>query len=249
MPATLLVLMSFHFWRVRKAGGVVVPPSDTAEVTGAADPVGAGDEKVFFIPHLLVREVSLALVITAVVVVLGALVGAPLGELANPGMSPNPAKAPWYFMGLQELLVHFHPVVAVCLLPLSGLAALLLLPYVTSDTEPAGAWFLSRRGRAAAKVASIGALVATPALVVGHEVIVRAWPGGTNWFTGGALPVTLLGGASFVFLRALRARLALTTNEVAQAAVVLVGVSFTVLTLVGIWFRGPGMSLVWPWAR
>jgi quinol-cytochrome oxidoreductase complex cytochrome b subunit len=248
VPAGLVVLLSFHFWRVRKAGGVVVPPSGAAAVTDSTA-AAAADEKVFFIPHLLVRELSLALVITAVVVVLGAFAGAPLGELANPGMSPNPAKAPWYFMGLQELLVHFHPVVAVCLLPLAGLAALLLLPYVTSDTEPHGAWFLSGRGRAASKVAAIVALAATLALVVAHEVIVRVWPGGTNWITGGALPVALLGGGSFVFLRVLRARLALTTNELAQAAVVLGAAAFTMLTLVGIWFRGPGMSLVWPWAR
>ena len=51
-----------------------------------------------------IGEVSQALVIVAIVVVLAAAFGAPLGERANPGMSPNPAKAPWYFMGVQELL-------------------------------------------------------------------------------------------------------------------------------------------------
>ena len=249
VPAGLVVLLSFHFWRVRKAGGVVVPPLEPGATGDSTDVPGTADEKVFFIPHLLVREVSLALVVTAVVVVLGAFAGAPLGELANPGMSPNPAKAPWYFMGLQELLVHFHPVVAVCLLPLAGLTALLLLPYVTSDTEPAGAWFLSARGRAATRIAAVVALVATPALVVAHEAVVRTWPGGTTWITGGALPLALLGGGFVVFLRGLRTRLGLTTNELAQTAVVLVGVAFSMLTLVGIWFRGPGMLLVWPWAR
>jgi quinol-cytochrome oxidoreductase complex cytochrome b subunit len=243
VPTTLVALMAFHFWRVRKAGGVVVPPDASGVV---ADPTG---EKVYFVPHLLGRELSLALVITAVIVVLGAAAGAPIGEMANPGMSPNPAKAPWYFMGFQELLVHFHPVVAVCLLPMAGMVALLLLPYVTSDAEPSGAWFLSERGRASAKLAAIVALVVTPLLVVAHEVVVRMWPGGTNWITGGLLPVTLIGGAALLFLRAVRARFGLSTNEAVQAAVVLCGVAFSVLTLVGVWFRGAGMSLVWPWAR
>jgi quinol-cytochrome oxidoreductase complex cytochrome b subunit len=243
VPALLVVLMSFHFWRVRKAGGVVVPPP----AAGESEEAESG--KVMFLPHLLVREVSLALVITALVVVLGAAFGAPLGEAANPGMSPNPAKAPWYFLGFQELLVHFHPVVAIVVIPVAGAMALLLLPYFTSDEEPAGAWFLSDRGRRAARIAALAAVTVTPAAVVAHDVLSRAWPGATTWLTGGVLPLAAITSATYVFLRALRARFALTRNETVQAAVVLGAVTFAMLTLIGIWFRGPGMSLVWPWAR
>ena len=63
-------------------------------------------------------------------VALAAAFGAPLGERANPGMSPNPAKAPWYFAGLQELLAHFHPLIAGVLIPAAILIGLLALPYV-----------------------------------------------------------------------------------------------------------------------
>jgi quinol-cytochrome oxidoreductase complex cytochrome b subunit len=243
VPALLVALMAFHFWRVRKAGGVVVPPP----VPGTN--VDAEPEKVMFLPHLLMREVSLALVITAVVVVLGAAVGAPLGVPANPGMSPNPAKAPWYFLGFQELLVHFHPVVAIVVIPLAGTIALVLLPYVTSDDEPAGAWFLSDRGWRAARVAALAGVVLTPAAVVVHAAVSRAWPGATTWLTAGVVPLAVIGAGAFAFLRALGARFALTRNETVQTGVVLAGVAFAVLTAVGIWFRGPGMSLVWPWQR
>jgi quinol-cytochrome oxidoreductase complex cytochrome b subunit len=228
---------------VRKAGGVVVPPPTPGE------PEGTEPEKVLFLPNLLMREVAAALALTAVVVVLGAAVAAPLGARANPGLSPNPAKAPWYFLGFQELLVHFPPVVAIVLVPLAGVAVLLLLPYLAADDEPAGAWFLSDRGSASARVAGLVALVVTPVAVVLHEAVSRAWPGATTWLTGGVLPLAVVGGAAYAFVRAVRLRFALTKNETLQAAVVLCAVGFVVLTIVGIWFRGPGMALVWPWAR
>ena len=243
VPALLIGLMGFHFWRVRKAGGVVVPPP------GPGEDVAAEPGKVLFLPHLLLRELSLALVLTAVVVVLGAALGAPLGAAANPGMSPNPAKAPWYFLGFQELLVHFHPVVAVVLIPLAAAVAMLLLPYVTDDGEASGAWFLSARGQRAAGLAALVALLVTSTAVVLHEAVSRRWPGGTTWITGGVIPLAVIAAGSVAFLRHTRRRFALTRNETMQAAVVLGFVAFAVLTAVGVWFRGPGMSLVWPWNR
>ena len=245
VPTLLVGFMAFHFWRVRKAGGVVVPPA----APGGLESDPGEPEKVLFLPHLLFREVALALVITAVVVALGAAFAAPLGAPANPGMSPNPAKAPWYFLGLQELLVHFHPVVAVVVIPVLASALLLLLPYVTSDEEPAGAWFLSDGGRHAAAIAAVAAAIVTPLAVGLHEVVSHTWTGATTWLTGGVIPLLAIGGATFLFVRAVRARLSLTWNETVQTAAVLAGVAFSVLTIVGIWFRGPGMSLVWPWAR
>jgi len=167
------------------------------------------------------REVSLALVVTAVVVVLGAAFGAPVGAPANPGMSPNPAKAPWYFLGLQELLIHFHPVVAIVVIPLAGAGVLLLLPYFTADDEPTGAWFLSDRGWRAARLASLVALAITPAAVLSHEVVSRAWPGAAGGLMGGPVALAAIGAGTFAFLRATRSRLALSRNETVQTAVVL----------------------------
>jgi len=242
LPVTILFLMALHFWRVRKAGGVVMPPA----------PPGEEDEgeKVLFLPNLLLREVALAAALTAAVFVLAALFGAPLGAPANPGMSPNPAKAPWYFVGFQELLIHFHPTFAVLLIPLLGAGALVLLPYLTRDDEPAGNWFLSERGRRLAGVAALLAVVVTPvavlldALIGGAAQGVAGLPG---WLTGGVLPFAVLLGSLLGFHRTLRRRHGASVNEAAQATAVLLGVAFAVLTLIGVYFRGEGMALAWPW--
>jgi quinol-cytochrome oxidoreductase complex cytochrome b subunit len=243
LPVTVLFLMALHFWRVRKAGGVVLPPALVGEDEGEGD-------KVLFLPNLLLREVALAAVLTALVFVLAALFGAPLGVPASPGMSPNPAKAPWYFVGFQELLIHFHPTFAVLVIPLLGAGALLLLPYLTSDEEPAGRWFLSERGLRLAGIAALLAAVVTPvavlldALIGGAAQGVAGLPG---WLTGGVLPFAVLVGCVVGFHRTLRRRHGATVNEAIQSTAVLLAVAFAVLTLIGVFFRGAGMALAWPW--
>jgi quinol-cytochrome oxidoreductase complex cytochrome b subunit len=240
VPAVLIGFMAFHFWRVRKAGGVVVPPPRPDEPPG-------GGAKVLFVPHLLLRETALALVLLAVVVVLGAAFGAPLGEPANPGMSPNPAKAPWYFMGLQELLIHFHPVVALVVIPLALGLGFVLLPYLTADDEPAGAWFLSPRGRRSAAVAAGFALVATPLAIVLHERLGNGFAEG-GLLLSGLAPLAGVAAAVVAIVNRLRRRFGLTRNETVQALAVLLGTTLVVLTLVGVFFRGEGMALRWPWS-
>lgn len=238
IPALIATALALHFWRVRKAGGVVLPPGDED-----------ARHTVTFVPHLLLREFSLAMMVVAAVVLLAAAAGAPLGQAANPGMSPNPAKAPWYFMGLQELLVHLHPAVAVFVLPAAGVMALLLLPYVTDDDEPSGSWGLSPRARRAAVAAALVALVATPAAVIASDALSRWRTGAPGFLAGGVAPLALAAAAGFALVRTLRIRLALGRNETAQTIAVLCLTAFAVLTAVGIWFRGPGMALVWPWHR
>lgn len=88
-------------------------------------------------PHLLVRHGVVAVAVLLVVLAMAALFDAPLREIANPTETPNPEKAPWYFAGLQELLAHFHPVVAGVLVPAGIVVGLLALPYV--DRNPATA--------------------------------------------------------------------------------------------------------------
>jgi quinol-cytochrome oxidoreductase complex cytochrome b subunit len=236
VPVLLIALMGFHFWRVRRAGGVVVPPARPGD--------DDEEEKLHFLPHLLLREVAQALVIVAIVVVLAAAFGAPLGDRANPGMSPNPAKAPWYFVGFQELLIHFHPLFAVVVIPTLAALGFVLLPYLTSDEEPAGAWFLSPAGRRTAGLAALVALVVTPLLVVADEAF---GSGAAGWLTGGAVPLVAIVSAVIGFAALVKTRFSTTTNETVQAVVVLLAVAFAVLTLVGVWFRGEGMALTWPW--
>lgn len=88
------------------------------------------DRMVLVWPHLLVRHAVASMAIIFLVLVLAVLFDAPLTEVANPTVTPNPEKAPWYFAGLQELLAHFHPLIAGVLIPASILIGLAVLPYI-----------------------------------------------------------------------------------------------------------------------
>ncbi len=85
-------------------------------------------------PHLLIEEFIALLVMSAGLVIFSTFVNAPLRELANPNLTPNPSKAPWYFLGLQELLRYFHPLVAGITIPTFILVGLAAVPYV--DRNP-----------------------------------------------------------------------------------------------------------------
>jgi menaquinol-cytochrome c reductase cytochrome b/c subunit len=91
-------------------------------------------DKVHVWPHLLGVEFVASLACTAFLLVFSVFVNAPLLALANPNQTPNPSKAPWYFLGLQELLTMFHPMVAGVTLPGIGLIGLILAPY--TDRNP-----------------------------------------------------------------------------------------------------------------
>ncbi len=86
-------------------------------------------------PHLLVRHAVVTLAVLLLVLIVSLLFDAPLREVANPFETPNPEKAPWYFAALQELLSHFHPVIAGVLIPTAIIGGLLALPYI--DRNPA----------------------------------------------------------------------------------------------------------------
>ena len=113
--------------RVRLLGVV-----DRQSVTAEERPV---DDTVFTWPHLLVRHAVVGLATAAVALTLGVAFAAPLRGLANPQLTPEPSKAPWYFVGLQELLSHLDPLVAGILIPAGTIVALVLLPYL--DRNPA----------------------------------------------------------------------------------------------------------------
>ena len=87
------------------------------------------EDKVNVWPHLLLREAVAAFAMFAFVTVFSVVVNAPLRELANSNLTPNPSKAPWYFLGLQELLRYFHPMVAGVTIPGIALLVLAATPY------------------------------------------------------------------------------------------------------------------------
>jgi hypothetical protein len=90
-------------------------------------------DKVHTWPHLIVVEFGASLAITAFLTFFSIFVNAPLLRLADVNATPNPSKAPWYFLGLQELLTMFHPMVAGVTIPGIGLGALMLAPYIDKN--------------------------------------------------------------------------------------------------------------------
>ena len=243
VPFLLIFLMTWHFWRIRLAGGVVIPsdPGDEPE---------AGIDYVPFVPNLLIREIAVALILIAFVLVIAIVFGAPLGELANPGVSPNPAKAPWYFLGFQELLLHFHPLFAIFVIPLVLTIAMLRVPYIRYDSDLSRNWFLSVKGRRMAAVAAAAALLLTPLWVWVDEFVVGpdGWlPGAVPIISTGLLPFAVLLAGIIGFYWLIRKRFSASKNETVQALFVLLVVGFAVLTAIGVWFRGAGMALMWPW--
>ncbi len=91
-------------------------------------------DRVNVMPHLLIEEFVAMLILTAGVLVFSTFLNAPLRQLANPNLTPNPSKAPWYFLGLQELLRYFHPMIAGIVIPTFILVGLAAVPYI--DRNP-----------------------------------------------------------------------------------------------------------------
>jgi quinol-cytochrome oxidoreductase complex cytochrome b subunit len=243
IPACLLLLLPFHFWRVRKSGGLVVPR------TPEENP-GARGEMVATIPNLILRELVVAAVLIAFIMLLSIAYDAPLGAKANPGLSPNPTKAPWYFAGIQELLFHIHPLFAFVVVPLIIAGVLLLLPYLPYDENTAGVWFASHRGRRMAVVAAIVAIVFTPLLVLADDLFFDfgVWmPGIPTTVSSGLLPAAIILAVLGGFYALIKRKYTATKNETVQAVLVLLLFAFIILTITTVWFRGEGMALTWPW--
>ena len=123
------------------------------------------EDEVFAWPHLLYRELLVALGVVIVLHAASLVFMAPLEEMADPTRTPNPAKAPWYFLGLQEL-VHYSAFVGGVLVPTLIVVALLVLPYVDRHPGGAGRWFAPER-RVANAVFTVLAAVGAVLTVIG----------------------------------------------------------------------------------
>lgn len=239
VPLCLAILLPVHFWRVRKSKGVITPPSSDKE-----------DRKIISVPNLVVREAAMASIIIAAMFVISIIFDAPLADQANPGLSPNPTKAPWYFAGLQELLQHFHPTVAVFIIPFFIVFSLIGLPYIKFEKNSGGTWFLSPTGRKMGLVSAPTALAMVSAMIYLSEHVNKTASLLQDLppiVSGGLIPVALVIGVIFCFYHAMKQKFSATTEETVQTVFIFLLVFFIVMTIIGVWFRGPGMMLVWPW--
>src|SRR5438477_914365 len=127
---------------MQKGARVLTPPPRTRPTT----PADQEADTVQVWPHLVVIEFLGAVIITINLVLLGTLINGPLAELANPDRTPNPSKAPWYFLNLQELLLHMDPALAGVIVPTVALVLIAIIPYVDRGSRGLGVWFYSARG-------------------------------------------------------------------------------------------------------
>jgi len=209
---------------------VFITKNNSAKVRG-----DVGPQRMTF-PHLLVREAIVFEVLTITLVLVALFWDAPLEQLANPLLTPNPARAPWYFLGLQELLHYFPPLVAGIIIPTLVVVALVVIPYFNVNVQGDPIWATNRTRHLRA---FLGALV----LLIFFLSVYRAWTvlvptvlvGGLMLFSYSVAP------AKRPWMDYLRTR---TVSWWVMTWFIFVAVT---LTLVGTFFRGPGWSWVWPW--
>jgi hypothetical protein len=188
-------------------------------------------------PEVLFRA-ALAIELLAIALVLFSLFfNAPLEGLADPTHTPNPAKAPWYFLGLQELLHYFPPVVAGVLVPTVLIVAMIVIPYFNINIEATGLFLVHRAKRL--RIFYLAAAALLIFLLVFHVYVAIG-------------PTILIVAAMMVAAYSTpaspsRFRRYLVSKPLAYWIMTWYLFELIVLTAVGTWFRGPGWSWVLPW--
>ena len=272
LPVALTTLLGVHFWRVRKDGGLARPanaddlveaesadvhpvftqtPKRTyglaALVKGRTPKVEEGPEHtVPSMPHLLQAELALFMLTCAICLILAVVWDAPLKELANPAVPENPAKAPWYFLGLQEL-VGFSALMGGIGIPTIVLLGLGLVPWLDREREGTGQWF---GGPGGGKLVLWSAVFGLAAVLIVETVAIRyGWL--RQWFPDipqlvivfvnpGTVLTAIYAGYSVWLVKHYDS-----TRAGALGLFVCFLAGFIVLTVIGLYFRGPNWHFYW----
>jgi len=207
------------------------------------------EDTVFAFPVVALWEALLTLGVILILLLMSLNVNAPLEELANPNQTTDPAKAPWYFMGLQEMLEHGHPTLMAVAFPTLMLLFVLAIPYIDQSRQGAGRWFTNRRGARLALRTAIYALIAMPAFILldnsfpPRELLRGIVPDLVAQALVPGLILTIIVLMPLVVL----ARNKPSARDVVLVMFTMLIVSAVVFTLTGFFFRGPGFELYLPW--
>jgi hypothetical protein len=174
---------------------------------------------------------------------------APLLEKANPTQSPNPSKAPWYFMGIQELLINVHPFFATFIIPFSLFAFLLCIPTVRIDKSKVGQWFYSKKGKKTIIFSILFSVFLTILLVIVlNKFIVLINLTLPTVISTGLIPFLMYCLPVLGFVLYLKQSLKIDKVELIISLMATFITSYLVMSIIGIWFRGESMNLIF-WTK
>lgn len=196
------------------------------------------EEMVMTFPHLMVKELIAVIGLSIFLVGISLLFNAPLEELANPDKTPNPAKAPWYFLGLQELLHYYSPFVSGVVLPGAVIGALVVVPYFNINLHRAPLYATGKPQK------MMGVVIATALLCVvfyttaAHPVWSLIAP---TVFLGVTMLLPALIGERGPVLRWVG------TRSISFWIFTWFLLAAVILTVIAVFFRGPGWEVTYPW--
>ena len=233
LPVTLMVLTAVHFWRIRKDGGISRPVDQT-------------EEKLYSWPVVMWAELAILLLTVAALLVMAFLFDAPLRERANTDFAENPAKSPWYFLGIQEL-VSYSAFAGGVIIPVLFLVFLISIPYMDREERNIGIWFSGRAGRKLTWQSLGFSLISTILFVI---ILVRyGWF--RDWFPDIPQVVIMLVNpatlsALFYILWAVGIKRKTGSSRMSAIALFTCTMTgFIIYTAIGIWFRGPNWEFYW----
>ncbi len=273
LPLILLGVAAWHMWRIRKDGGLAIieqvreeadanpapipSKTKTYSILGIAsgtsvqvkDPTTLNDDNsVPSSPHLTTRVLGVILFTVAITILLSLFWAAPLEEAANPEVTPNPAKAPWYFLGLQEL-VGYSAFIGGVFLPGIVLVGLAFIPFLDKQKKGLGLWLVDKQGRKWGWIGGIyGLIITTICLAIGVMLPMRSlFPTiESQLFFDLVNPATLL-LLLFVAIYFFVLKKTTSTRYAAIATFCAFIISFILLTYAGTALRGPNWDFYFPW--
>jgi len=231
LPLLFVLFMVLHFWLIRKAKGVTVAKRDEVKMVEVN-------------PELISKELVVGLVLIVALLLFSMFFNAPLQEKANPMVSPNPSKAPWYFMGIQELLINLHPVMATFIIPLSIGLFFYFIPKMAIEKENIGVWYYSVKGKKIILWSAVFSVVLTLLIIMilAHALQLSEL-NMPLFISTGLIPLLMYLIPVAIFIYYIKKATSADKFEIIIAITTMIFVSYIMMSVVGVWFRGEGMLL------